>query len=146
MCPTSVRLLCCLALMSAPLLPLPCLAQDKSSETREIKDLNKEQGDLLDAALKELAAQWDAGASREVAVAATEQVLAAKMRLAETPQQRIAVLEKQLQNATRNADLLDAGANVGIARRYQVLQAQARVREVRVQLLTEQQKVGAKKQ
>jgi hypothetical protein len=145
MCPTSVRLLCCLALMSALLLPVPCRAQDKSSETKEIKDLNKEQGDLLDACLKELDAQWDAGASREVAVAATAQVLAAKMRLAETPKQRIAVLEKMLQNATRTADLLDAGANVGIARRYQVLQAQARVLEVRVQLLTEQ-KAGAKKE
>ena len=146
MCPSCVRLSCCLALMSASLLPLPCRAQDKSSETKEIKDLNKEQDGLLDAALKELDAQWDAGASREVAVAAIEQVLAAKMRLAETPKQRIAVLEKQLLNATRTADLLDAGANVGIARRYQVLQAQARVLEVRVQLLTEQQKAGVKKE
>jgi hypothetical protein len=145
MCP-SVRLLCCLALMSTPLLCVPCQAQDKSSETKEIKDLNKEQDGLLDAALKELDAQWDSGASREVAVAAIAQILAAKMRLAETPKQRIAVMERQLQNATRTAELLDAGANVGIARRYQVLQAQARVLEVRVQLLTERQKAGGKKE
>ena len=79
-------------------------------------------------------------------LAATDQVLAAKLRLAETPKQRIAVLEKLLQNATRTAELLDAGVNVGLARRYQVLQVQARVLELRALLLIEQQKIGAKKE
>jgi outer membrane protein TolC len=120
-------------------------AQDR---TAEIKTLLKERIALLDDAVKDLTGHYQNGVVEiGVVIEAAREALKAKLELAESPQERVAVVRQLLENANNIVSVAENRMKAGLGQRYTVSQAKAYVLEIRIELLRQEQqaKTDAKK-
>jgi hypothetical protein len=134
---TSVGLIVTLALglflCQASVLP----AQEKNAE---IKALLKERSTLLDEMVKELRQIHESGqVDIDEVLKCEREALRAKLDLAESPQDRLAVLRLLQKNADTCLKVVENRYDVGKAPHYAVQQAKALVLEMRIEVLRQEQ-------
>jgi outer membrane protein TolC len=110
--------------------------------TAQVKALRKERVELLDDVVKHLTNGYSVGAvSFDTLIKAKDQALQAKLELADSPEERIGVLRKLVENANMSIRHAQEQVKVGIAKDYEVLQAKAHLLEIRIDLVKEEQKI-----
>ncbi len=116
------------------------------SAAATIKELQQERIKLLGIAAKILTAQYQVGTvDYAEAKSAERELLEARLDAAETPQQRIAVLEELQKSAEDLEKIVEARFNNGRCSEADPDRGRAWVLQVRIKLLRERQAVGTEK-